>query len=62
MIREAGIMRRISLALEVGTAAISMSRAAIVGKDLDAIKARGSVACGVMEDTAGFAMADVLDK
>jgi general L-amino acid transport system substrate-binding protein len=34
----------------------------MAGKDLDAIKARGSVACGVMEGTAGFAMADSQGK
>jgi general L-amino acid transport system substrate-binding protein len=55
-------MRRILVALAVGSAAILMSGVAMAGKDLDAIKARGSVACGVMEGTAGFAMADSQGK
>jgi general L-amino acid transport system substrate-binding protein len=50
------------LAVAVGTAATLMSGAAMAGKDLDAIKARGQVACGVGVGTAGFHIADSQGK
>ena len=48
-------MRRISLAATVGLAAILMSSHALAGKDLDAVKARGVLICGVAAGgLAGF--------
>jgi len=55
-------MRRISLAAAVGTAAILVSGTAMAGKDLDAIKARGQIICGIGEGTAGFMIADSQGK
>jgi general L-amino acid transport system substrate-binding protein len=55
-------MRRISFAAAAGLAAIFASGNAMAGKDLDAIKARGELICGVMEGTAGFARADSQGK
>jgi general L-amino acid transport system substrate-binding protein len=55
-------MRRISLAAAVGTAAILVSGSAMAGKDLDAIKARGQIICGIGEGTAGFMIADSQGK
>jgi general L-amino acid transport system substrate-binding protein len=46
----------------VGLAAMFASTAAMAGKDLDAIKARGNLVCGVMVGTAGFGMADSQGK
>ena len=46
----------------VGLAAMFVSTAAMAGKDLDAIKARGSLVCGSMPGTAGFGMADSQGK
>jgi general L-amino acid transport system substrate-binding protein len=46
----------------VGLAAMFVSTAAMAGKDLDAIKARGSLVCGTMPGTAGFGMADSQGK
>src|SRR5689334_14957165 len=55
-------MRRISFAAAVGFAAIFAAGNAMAGKDLDAVKARGELICGVMEGTAGFARADSQGK
>src|SRR3954454_1701762 len=57
-----GKMHRITLAAAVGLTAILTSGTAIAGKDLDAIKARGSLVCGVGQGTAGFMMADSQGK
>jgi general L-amino acid transport system substrate-binding protein len=51
-------MHRISFAAAAGLVAIFASGSAMAGKDLDAIKSRGELICGVMEGTAGFARAD----
>ena len=51
-------MYRASLAAAAGAAALLVSTAALAGKDLDAIKARGSLICGVPTGVAGFALAD----
>ena len=51
-------MNKLTTALVAGLAAFSMSGTAWAGKDLDAIKARGQLVCGVMEGTAGFARLD----
>jgi len=51
-------MNRISLATAAGLAALLASGAAHAGKDLDAVRARGALICGVPTGTAGFAQAD----
>jgi general L-amino acid transport system substrate-binding protein len=55
-------MHRISIAATAGLAALFMSTGAMAGKDLDAIKARGSLVCGVTTGVAGFAAADSQGK
>ena len=55
-------MQRKSLAAAVGLAIGLTSGAAMAGKDLDAIKARGAVICGVPTGIAGFAVADSQGK
>ena len=56
-------MRRISLAATVGLAAVLMSSHALAGKDLDAVKARGVLICGVAAGgLAGFMLADSQGK
>jgi len=55
-------MHKISLAAAVGLGAILASGTAMAGKDLDAIKARGAVICGVPTGIAGFAVADSQGK
>ena len=55
-------MRKLSLAAAVGLGAILASGTAMAGKDLDAIRARGSLICGVGQGTAGFMMADSQGK
>jgi general L-amino acid transport system substrate-binding protein len=49
-------MCKYSLAGAIALVAALISGQAMAGKDLDTIKARGSLVCGVMEGTAGFAM------
>ena len=51
-------MTKIALAAAVGLATVLASGGALAGKDLDAIKARGAVICGVPTGIAGFAVAD----
>jgi general L-amino acid transport system substrate-binding protein len=55
-------MGKMTLTGAVGLAAICVSGTAYAGKDLDTIKARGELICGVMEGTAGFAIADSQGK
>lgn len=55
-------MKKITLAWTVGMAAVFMSGNAMAGKDLDAIKARGALVCGVPTGIAGFAVADSQGK
>jgi general L-amino acid transport system substrate-binding protein len=55
-------MGKYSFAGAVGLAAALVSGHAMAGKDLDAIKARGQLICGVMEGTAGFALPDSQGK
>src|SRR2546421_4322537 len=53
------VMRWFSLATAVGLAVVSMSSDALAGKDLDAVKARGKLICGVATGgLAGFMLAD----
>jgi general L-amino acid transport system substrate-binding protein len=54
-------MRNI-LATAAGLAGICLATSAMAGKDLDAIKARGAVNCGVGIGTAGFMLADSQGK
>jgi general L-amino acid transport system substrate-binding protein len=53
---------RNSSAVAIGLAAIFMSGSAMAGKDLDAVKARGQLVCGVGTGTAGFMQADSQGK
>jgi general L-amino acid transport system substrate-binding protein len=55
-------MRRLVLAATVGVAAALASGSAFAGKDLDVIKARGAVICGVPTGIAGFAAVDSQGK
>ncbi len=55
-------MYKYSLAAAAGLAAILASGSAMAGKDLDAIKARGSLICGVPTGIAGFGVADSQGK
>jgi general L-amino acid transport system substrate-binding protein len=55
-------MRRVSMATAAGLAAIFMSTGAMAGQDLDAVKKRGSLICGVTTGVAGFASADSQGK
>ena len=55
-------MHKISLAAAVGLGAVLVSGTAMAGKDLDSIRSRGSLVCGVGQGTAGFMMADSQGK
>ena len=55
-------MNRFVNAITVGIALLGMSGTAWAGKDLDTVKARGQLVCGVMEGTAGFALANSQGK
>jgi general L-amino acid transport system substrate-binding protein len=55
-------MHKHSLAGAIGLAAALVSGHAMAGKDLDAIKARGALICGVGTGTAGFMLADSQGK
>ena len=55
-------MFKYSLAATAGVVAIVASGSAMAGKDLDAIKARGTLICGVGTGTAGFMLADSQGK
>jgi general L-amino acid transport system substrate-binding protein len=55
-------MHKISLAAAVGLGAILASGSAMAGKDLDSIRSRGALICGVGTGTAGFMMADSQGK
>jgi general L-amino acid transport system substrate-binding protein len=46
----------------VGLVGIGLSTGAMAGKDLDAIRARGALNCGVGIGTAGFMLADSQGK
>src|SRR6476660_2595890 len=56
------MMNKTALAAAVGLVTVMASGAALAGKDLDAIKARGSLICGVPTGIAGFAVADSQGK
>jgi general L-amino acid transport system substrate-binding protein len=55
-------MRQTTLAAAVLVAGLSTAPAAFAGKDLDAIKARGTLVCGVNTSLAGFSAADSQGK
>ena len=55
-------MRNVVMAAAAGFAATVFSTGAMAGKDLDAIKARGSLVCGVGTGTAGFMLPDSQGK
>src|ERR1043165_7968772 len=55
-------MRNVVMATTAGFAAAVFSTGAMAGKDLDAIKARGALVCGVGTGTAGFMLADSQGK
>jgi general L-amino acid transport system substrate-binding protein len=56
------MMNKTALAWAAGLATLLASANALAGKDLDAIKARGAVICGVPTGIAGFASADSQGK
>ena len=55
-------MHKLTLTATVALAATLASGAAMAGKDLDNIKARGALVCGVGTGTAGFMLADSQGK
>jgi general L-amino acid transport system substrate-binding protein len=55
-------MRKTSWAVAAGLAAIFTSTGAMAGKDLDAVKARGNLSCGIGQGTAGFMLQDSQGK
>jgi general L-amino acid transport system substrate-binding protein len=55
-------MHKVSLATAAALAAVLTSTGAMAGKDLDAVKARGALICGVGTGTAGFMLADSQGK
>jgi general L-amino acid transport system substrate-binding protein len=55
-------MHKAAWATAAGLAAILVSTGAMAGKDLDAIKTRGALICGVGQGTAGFFLADSQGK
>ena len=55
-------MRKITLTAAAALAAMLVSGSAWAGKDLDAIKSRGALICGVPTGTAGFGLADSQGK
>ena len=57
------VMKKLVLALAVGLAAISPAGQALAGKDLDVVKARGQLICGVaVGGIAGFMTVDSQGK
>jgi general L-amino acid transport system substrate-binding protein len=55
-------MHKTSWAAAAGLAAIFTSTGAMAGKDLDAVKARGALVCGIGQGTAGFMLQDSQGK
>src|SRR6187455_1916101 len=55
-------MRKLTLTATATLAAMLASGTALAGKDLDSIKSRGALVCGVPTGTAGFAVADSQGK
>src|SRR5712671_1219593 len=55
-------MHKTSWAVAAGLAVIFTSTGAMAGKDLDAVKARGNLSCGIGQGTAGFMLQDSQGK
>ena len=55
-------MRKLTVTATAALAAMLVSGTALAGKDLDSIKSRGALVCGVPTGTAGFALADSQGK
>ena len=55
-------MHKASVAMAAGLAALFISTGAMAGKDLDTIKARGALICGIGQGTAGFMLQDSQGK
>jgi general L-amino acid transport system substrate-binding protein len=56
------MMHKATVAAAAGLAALFISTGAMAGKDLDAVKARGSLICGVGTGLAGFYLTDSQGK
>jgi general L-amino acid transport system substrate-binding protein len=52
------IMKKLAIAAATFVAAVGVAGPALAGKDLDAIRSRGSLICGVNTGLAGFSIAD----
>ena len=55
-------MHKATVAAAAGLAALFISTGAMAGKDLDAVKARGALICGIGQGTAGFMLQDSQGK
>ncbi len=55
-------MHKATVAATAGLAALFISSGAMAGKDLDAVKARGALICGIGQGTAGFMLQDSQGK
>ena len=49
-------MRKLTVTATAALAAMLVSGTALAGKDLDSIKSRGALVCGVPTGTAGFCL------
>src|SRR5580692_741356 len=56
------MMHKATLAAAAGLAALFISTGAMAGKDLDTVKARGALICGIGQGTAGFMLQDSQGK
>src|SRR5713226_3016420 len=56
------MMHKATVAAAAGLAALFISTGAMAGKDLDAVKARGALICGIGQGTAGFMLQDSQGK
>src|SRR5712671_173767 len=52
------MMHKATVAAAAGLAALFISTGAMAGKDLDTVKARGALICGIGQGTAGFMLQD----
>ena len=55
-------MHKATVAAAAGLAALFISTGAMAGKDLDTVKARGALICGIGQGTAGFMLQDSQGK
>jgi general L-amino acid transport system substrate-binding protein len=56
------MMHKATIAAAAGLAALFISTGAMAGKDLDTVKARGALICGIGQGTAGFMLQDSQGK